>query len=183
MNALLLLALTLGQCGPVRLRVLTYGDSKTVVRNNGQYQDDNKDDWQDHLRMRLGCAITLNLGTAPTPGNRNGLSGSLARNGYTVADAAAIVDADLAATATPDVILFNLGSNDAFFGLPAEAAWKADLATIWDAMHAKWPAAEIIYSETWRENEGRWIIQHFRIRRDKPPDHGIIETRLQEIEP
>ncbi len=132
------------------LRVLTYGDSKTVASvtaNNNQMV------WQDVLRDRGGCSITINIGTGPVHP-----AGEIANNGYTVATRQQFFDSDMAwVTDTPDVVLFNLGSNDCFHDLIRDdnpdfrTIWETNLAYIWDGMHAKWPNAQIYYSETWRQ--------------------------------
>lgn len=126
--------------------VLTYGDSKTVQSVGGS---NNQDIWQDRLVLVNKCRVSLNMNTGTYK------PGSIADNGKTVLTRQDTVDADLAATlGTPDAILFNLGSNDAFFGITwpdYEINWKADLAYIWDAMHTKWPNARIYYTEAWRQ--------------------------------
>lgn len=68
----------------------------------------------------------------------------------TAATAAAGIGAFLAGqTVTADYALVNLGSND-LAGLPAEATWKADYATVLDALHTKWPAAQVLVMRPWR---------------------------------
>lgn len=141
-------------CTPTRW-ILTYGDSKTkwIV---GSVSSNNEVIWQQDLLLRGRCSATFNYSstyaTATYPLN----FAAIATNGITVAGRQDIVDADLAGIPETRIsdILFGLGSNDAFFGDAAagnEAAWKADLAYIWDAMHTKWPNAQIYYSETWRQ--------------------------------
>ena len=70
-------------------------------------------------------------------------------SGATVADMAARIGTDITA-ASPNIywVTLNLGSND-FPSMPAEAAWKADLATILDAMNAEWPTAKIYVMRPW----------------------------------
>lgn len=48
--------------------------------------------------------------------------------------------------------LINLGANDVS-ALPAEATWKADMATILDAINAKWPLAKVYIMRPWRQGE------------------------------
>ena len=73
--------------------------------------------------------------------------------GATVASRAATIAADIAAidlvrSSNMQAVLFNLGANDSY-ALPAEATWKANLATILDAMNAQWPAAKVYVMRPW----------------------------------
>ena len=73
--------------------------------------------------------------------------------GATVASRAATIAADFAAidlvrSSNMKAVLFNLGANDSY-ALPAEATWKANLATILDAMNAQWPAAKVYVMRPW----------------------------------
>lgn len=79
---------------------------------------------------------------------------TLSVGGATVATMAGRIVADLAAAdpAAPDYILLNLGANDVS-ALPAEATWKADLATVIDGMNAKWPATKVYLMRPWRRGE------------------------------
>lgn len=150
-----LLAVTFGFGGPTTpprgcvgegLIVLAYGDSKTVPQVGAS---NNQEIWQDFFERR-GCSAKLNLGAGGSY-----KPGSIADNGITTEERAATIAADIAGVSrSPNVILYNLGSNDAFFNdaeAVDEAAWKANLATVWDAMHVAWPSAAIWYSETWRQ--------------------------------
>lgn len=93
----------------------------------------------------LKLSVSADLDTRTANGR-----GFLALNGGTVALMAASIVADLAAvTDTPTHILFNLGANDSL-ALPAQAVWEANLATILDAMHTKWPSIRIYVSRPWR---------------------------------
>lgn len=63
--------------------------------------------------------------------------------GATVADNAALIDAELATrTDTPDYVLINLGTNDAS-ALPTENDFKTDYRYIIDAVHTKWSSVPI----------------------------------------
>lgn len=135
-------------CGSRTL--FTYGDSKTrevVGASNNQAI------WQYDLAVWTGCRYIQSPGSSTVAGYSG--TGWLGENGTTVALRKAAVDVDLAAISIPPtVILFNLGSNDAFVGDAVSgnaATWKANLAYIWNAMHTKWPEAQIWYSETWRQ--------------------------------
>lgn len=76
--------------------------------------------------------------------------GAYAVPGVTTATAAGAIDAFLAGFPeqgdTPAFVLVNLGSNDltgASDGSITEAAWSANFAYILDAVHAKWPSAQV----------------------------------------
>lgn len=77
-------------------------------------------------------------------------TGAYAVPGVTTATAAGAIDAFLAAITeqsdTPVWVLYNLGSND-LAGISdssiTEAAWKANTGYIFDAIHTKWPNAQI----------------------------------------
>jgi lysophospholipase L1-like esterase len=78
--------------------------------------------------------------------------------GWAVADLKAYVNANLGnETIRPAVILVSIGSND----VPAptaEAAFKADLAAVLDALRAKWPGITIYVSKIWRGNQAQYLI-------------------------
>lgn len=124
--------------------MLTYGDSKTRMVVGAS---NNESLWQIGFQFFVRCRYHFNVGS--TVG-----TGWLATNGVTVAGRASTVAADLAAvTVVPAVVMFNLGSNDAYVGDAAEANeayWKTQANALFDALHAKWPNARIYYSETWR---------------------------------
>jgi lysophospholipase L1-like esterase len=76
----------------------------------------------------------------------------LAAGGKTVALCAAEIDAELATrTDVPDHVLINLGANDADDGV-TEGDWKTGYAYILDAVHAKWPNANIYLMRPWRRD-------------------------------
>lgn len=113
--------------------VLPYGDSKTASSNYPVY-------FLAYLANTRGYQLWR-----VTPA-------TIATGGLTVATAQDGIDASLAAaTGTPDVILFNLGANDAG-GALVEATWKADLAYILDAMNVKWASAQIYLMRVWRRD-------------------------------
>jgi lysophospholipase L1-like esterase len=71
--------------------------------------------------------------------------------GAKVSDMVARLAADLAvrgANVPYKAMLVNLGVND-MAAMPAEAAWEADLATILDAAHAKWPTMKVYVMRPW----------------------------------
>lgn len=76
-----------------------------------------------------------------------------ATTGWTMANHAAAIDAYLASsTASPAYILLNIGANDVA-ALPAEGTWKTNAYYVLDAMHAKWPAAQVYMMRPWRRTE------------------------------
>jgi hypothetical protein len=78
-------------------------------------------------------------------------------SGRTNASAKLAIDAELAArTDIPAHILYNLGVNDALATgdmTSTEAVWKANVAYIWEAMHAKWPSVIIYVMYPWRQGQ------------------------------
>lgn len=50
---------------------------------------------------------------------------------------------------TNAIVLLNWGVNDTN-SMPTEAQWKADYLTILDAVHAKWPHAEVYLMRPWK---------------------------------
>lgn len=104
--------------------LLGYGDSKTYVNDNLMYLS-------DLLETSTGKRWCFN---------------TIGRSGTTVAAMAAIIASDLASftvsSESPESVLINLGTNDAA-SLPAEATWKANYRVIIEALHAKWPSANI----------------------------------------
>lgn len=114
------------------VRVLCLGDSKTVDTT-----------WQILLRNGVEAQYRTTLLRMTTVGTA----------GVTTADRAGTIAADLAAISTThDAVLVNLGANDVA-ALPAEATWKADMGTIVDALHAKWPNAAVYLTRVWRQGE------------------------------
>lgn len=112
---------------------LYYGDSATVGSNFPFYFAA----WMGNYRlMQLWREYPLRI----------------AVGGRTVATAQDAIDSDLAAAVgTPDVILFNLGKNDAG-GALTEATWKTELAYILDAFHVKWASAQVYLMRPWRRD-------------------------------
>lgn len=109
----------------------------------------NQIEWQFPLEQSTntsaGCQIDFAV-TNPVDGR-----GGLARGSHTVAMLKALIDADVAATATPDIVLVNIGTPDLISGLPTEAAMTTNYAYILDAMHAAWPSAAIYCVTPWRQ--------------------------------
>ncbi len=115
-----------------RVQILCLGDSKTTDTT-----------WQVLLRNSVEAQYRTTL---------LGMT-SVGTAGVTAADRAGTIAADLAAISTTmDAVLVNLGANDVA-ALPAEATWKADMGTIVDALHAKWPNAAVYLTRVWRSGE------------------------------
>jgi lysophospholipase L1-like esterase len=76
-----------------------------------------------------------------------------ATSGWEVADVKNRIDSDLELrNDTPEYILINLGSNDLIAPMTSESAFKTDYLYILDALHAKWPTAEIYLAKPIRLN-------------------------------
>jgi lysophospholipase L1-like esterase len=110
---------------------LVIGDSKSAFTG---YPDD---------LFNLGNAIPEMFWASAYP--------QLDTAGHTVALRAASIATDVLRNDSPDVALINLGANDVV-SLPAEATWKADLSTIVDALHAKWPTMKVYIMRPWRRS-------------------------------
>jgi lysophospholipase L1-like esterase len=111
------------------VNILPYGDSKTAGAGETSYVP----------------FLCRGIGTFETPTR-------IAVGGRSTASAASAVAAELAAASgTPNYICYNLGANDVT-SLPAEATWKANTAAILDAMHTKWPSAQIYLARPWRRS-------------------------------
>ena len=98
-----------------------------------------------------GDGFVMDISTPVAPGN-------LGRSGATLGSAVALIDADLAAMPEAGTqwlrwVLVNFGANDAL-SLPAQATWEANLAYYLDALHAKYPAAQIFVARPWRRGYG-----------------------------
>lgn len=77
----------------------------------------------------------------------------IATSGWEVVDVRNRIDSDLALrNDTPEYILINLGSNDLVAPMTSESAFKTDYLYILDALHAKWPTAEIYLAKPIRLN-------------------------------
>lgn len=80
----------------------------------------------------------------------------IAEIGITVAEMKQRIGADLAArTDTPDLVLFNLGTNEVGADKPRSdpEVWKADVLYILDAMKFKWPDVHVYIACIWRVDE------------------------------
>lgn len=74
----------------------------------------------------------------------------IAVTGRTVATTQDNVDSELAAAVgTPSSILINLGAND-MGSVLNETNWKNDFLYILDALHVKWPNAQVYIARPWR---------------------------------
>jgi hypothetical protein len=74
----------------------------------------------------------------------------IAKSGQSILQLKNSIVADLAGvsgTFAPEYILFNLGTNN---DAQTEAQTISNLQVIWDAMHAKWPAAKIKVAKLWQ---------------------------------
>lgn len=136
------------------LTFVAIGDSKTGSVDCCGYQDD----------LLASLQATENWPVV------SGLP-SFATGGQTTASARTGIDAYLATFSDPaikpDWVLVNLGSNDfpaMLAGSLNQAGWEADMGYIIDALHTKWPAAQIglarpiylgyetqfdLYADTW----------------------------------
>lgn len=125
------------------LHLLSYGDSKSARINGDGY---NQDRWQTHLEMAWRpCGPRFDIVTPTGIGD-----GYLARGSNTVAQMQALIDADLAATGkTPGYILANLGTVEIVTVMPTEEDFTTDYGYILDAIHVKWPSAQVYVAKPW----------------------------------
>lgn len=94
--------------------------------------------------------LTAALNTA-TAGTQTWRHDNVGQSASTAATWAAGIDAVLAAQPQNHVrVLINLGVND--FDVATEAAWKADMLTVMDAVVARWPAAQVYLTRPWKRN-------------------------------
>lgn len=111
------------------INVMPYGDSKT--NDSSGFKTDK---WPQYFCRAVGASET------PT---------RIAVSGQSTAAAKIAIDAALAAAVgTPNYILYNLGANDVV-AMPAQATWETNTAYILDAMHTKWPSAQIYLMRVW----------------------------------
>lgn len=122
------------QLGLSPLYMVAIGDSKSA-----QYA------LPDGYRWQLEQNVT-----AAVAGRDGQFLKSYGASGYTTATSKAGIDAYLASMVevekTPEWVLVNLGSNDATglrSGAVTYASWSADMGYILDAVHTKWPLAQI----------------------------------------
>lgn len=109
---------------------LSYGDSKTA---DGAYQA--------YLCDKL-----------ETSTNTRWCFENISRSGYSFATLSLIIAGDLTTVAEiPESILINVGANDVV-AMPSETDLKNYVTTITNAMHAKWPNAQIYFVRVWRRN-------------------------------
>lgn len=93
-------------------------------------------------------AAALNTATSGTSTWRHD---NVGQSATTAAWWAANIAAVLAAQPQNHVrVLVNIGVND--FDIATEAAWKADMLTVMDAVVAKWPAAHVYLTRPWKRN-------------------------------
>jgi len=120
------------------------GDSKTLGVNDGDR----------HELGGFGYPALLGEGLTTITGVKwRELRPRAGHDGYRVSHVTSVIAADLAAATgtAPAHVLLNLGTNDAA-ALPAEETWKADYATIIEAIHAKWTSAKIYLAKPVRLN-------------------------------
>jgi lysophospholipase L1-like esterase len=83
----------------------------------------------------------------------------LATSGWTVGDLLSATDAWIAAaTSIPDIILVNIGVNDAAAGT-SQANFESRLGSVLDKLHTAWPAALIYVAKVWRGDNPAWALQ------------------------
>lgn len=116
-------------------RIFAYGDSYTYGTGDDTPPAAGQGGYQPILIASL--VASTNRGWSEVPSR-------VGKGGYTAAALKADVDADLAARngVTPDYILVDVGQND-LASMPTKAAWVANVGYILDAMHTKWPTAQI----------------------------------------
>jgi lysophospholipase L1-like esterase len=126
---------------------LPYGDSKTVG-------------WGDETKQGGYPAILAKLMT--TKRSVWKAAAEIAVAGKTVADMKARLPDDLRGRSdTPQIVLFNLGTNDVEVGQPHldPATWKAEVLYILDTMKAKWPKIQVYIARIWRSDENGDVAQ------------------------
>lgn len=108
--------------------VTALGDSKTAG-----------DSWQSLLIESLNVVC-----------DNSSLLAEIAVGGTKWANWALDLPAVLASySGTPTHVLVNLGANDVALAM-VEATVKADIATVLDALNAKWPSAQVGVAHVWR---------------------------------
>lgn len=147
---------------------LCIGDSKTSGINDPTRDRQGGFGWPPILAASLTTAAAEKW--RETKKQRIGISG------YTVAQMAAAIAAQLATiTYTPDAVLINLGTND-LASLPAEETWKANYRTIISAVHTAYPLAEIYLSKPVRLQADPPSTPHA----DTATMHGYIDDLVAE---
>jgi hypothetical protein len=100
--------------------------------------------WPQLLLAALNTATNADLEYWEEESPRN-----MASSGATVASRKSSIDSELAEhTETVTDILLDLGVND-LSAMPLEAAWKADMLYIIDAIATKWPSVRIYVCKPW----------------------------------
>lgn len=119
--------------GAQPLRFLAVGDSKTYV-------------WGNTVPLNYAYEVTL----ARSRGCYRA-GGHLAHSGYTTAQLADAIDADIAAYSgiTPTSVLLNIGVND---GAVSDADLRADYGYIADALHTRWTGITVYCARVWRRS-------------------------------
>lgn len=113
--------------------ILTIGDSKTTL-NYPNY-------WQDYLRLSWEIETKKPLHVD-----------KIATAGWKISDIKGAIDAGLAAlTTTPSYIFINEGVNETAL-TAIESSYKSDYQYVLDAIHTKFPTAQIRMSNVWKRN-------------------------------
>lgn len=108
----------------------------------------------NHNVFLIGDSKTANFGPLVTSMNTatdhfTEAPARIGYGGYSVAQIKAIIDAELASrNSTPDYVCINLGVNESGTP-PAEATWEANYGYILDAVHTKWPLAQVYLMRVW----------------------------------
>lgn len=127
---------------PPQRAFFAYGDSKTWGVDSTAGRVNGRNGYEPYLSRYLQEATGAEWDELPL---------RVGRSGYTIAQLAASVDADLSARSdTPSVVLINIGANDYISVI--DATWSTNYAYILDAMHAKWPSAQVYCMRVWRRS-------------------------------
>lgn len=125
-----------------RLSFLPYGDSKTLG-------------WSDETHQGGYRSVLAAIASSRTMGWR--ALPCLARGGWDVTSMAYWVNSDLVGYTggTPDAVLINLGTN---LTEKTQLAWVTPMLRIVDAMHGKWPNAQIFIAQVYRGPDPTEVI-------------------------
>jgi lysophospholipase L1-like esterase len=98
--------------------------------------------------------LLASLNAIPVSATVSAESDNLSIPGITLSGMMARYTSDLAARGSQDgmnyrFVLLTVGVNDVVAGLPPEATWRANFATLIDAIHAKFPAAKVGIARPW----------------------------------
>lgn len=117
-------------------RFLAIGDSKTAATATENWVNFLARDGSDGEQVVLESPLRI------------------AQGGWTMGDVQAAIDAALASrTDTPDYVLLNIGVNDVANSdgsYTDQATWEGQANYVLDALHAKWPTAQIYFMRVWK---------------------------------